>query len=233
MWTISQNDAKRVLHTKVFPWGWPLRNTSFQLMTLVLSGRGSDRLQACDLQINWMSSTDTLKIETTVLTPSPATHSPISPTHQPQLSRTLGLSTSPLGCPPFSTIVAPFTLLLHAEILRQFSASSSVRKFQIQRGVKFHSGAKPPLEVVSGPYYWQTEPVWTDKLAMWSGGVSIVQSVNCTGPSLNLKVPYYTCFHQFHTAVRGPTALYSIYIVPNPSLVLNFSCLKVALQSSI
>ena len=48
-----------------------------------------------------------------------------------------------------------------------------------------------------------------------------------------LKDPYYTVFHQFHTAVRGPTTLYSICIAPNPSLVLNFSCLKVALQSSI
>ena len=48
-----------------------------------------------------------------------------------------------------------------------------------------------------------------------------------------LKVPYYTIFHQFHRAVRGPTALYLICIAPNPSVVLNFSCLKVALQSSI
>ena len=47
-----------------------------------------------------------------------------------------------------------------------------------------------------------------------------------------LKVPYYTVFHQFHTAVRGPTALYSICIALNPTMVLNFSCLKVALQSS-
>ena len=34
-----------------------------------------------------------------------------------------------------------------------------------------------------------------------------------------LKVPYYTVFHQFHTAIRGPTALYSICIGPNPSMV--------------
>ena len=46
-----------------------------------------------------------------------------------------------------------------------------------------------------------------------------------------LKVPYYTVFHQFDTAVRGPTTMYSICIAP--SVVLNFSCLKVALQSSI
>ena len=25
-----------------------------------------------------------------------------------------------------------------------------------------------------------------------------------------LKIPYYTVFHQFYTAVRGPTTLYSI-----------------------
>ena len=47
-----------------------------------------------------------------------------------------------------------------------------------------------------------------------------------------LKVPYYTVFHQFHTAVRGPTTLYLKYIAPNPSMVLNFSCLKVAQVSS-
>ena len=48
-----------------------------------------------------------------------------------------------------------------------------------------------------------------------------------------LKVPYYTVSHQFHTAVRGPKTLNSICIVPNPYMFLNFSCLKVALQSSI
>ena len=48
-----------------------------------------------------------------------------------------------------------------------------------------------------------------------------------------LKVLYYTVFYQFHTAVRGPTTLYLKCIAPNPSVVLNFSCLKVALQSSI
>ena len=49
---------------------------------------------------------------------------------------------------------------------------------------------------------------------------------------LSLKVPHYTVFHQFHTANRSPTILYSIFIAPNPSLVLNFSCLKVALLSA-
>ena len=47
-----------------------------------------------------------------------------------------------------------------------------------------------------------------------------------------LHIPYYTVFHQFHTAVRGPTTLYSKCIAPNPSVVLNFSSLKVAQVSS-
>ena len=51
--------------------------------------------------------------------------------------------------------------------------------------------------------------------------------------AIYLKVPYYTVFHQFHTAVRGPTTLYSICIAPNTSVVLNSSCLKVALLSSV
>ena len=34
-----------------------------------------------------------------------------------------------------------------------------------------------------------------------------------------LKVPHYTVFHQFHTAVRGPTTLYLKCIAPNPSVV--------------
>ena len=46
------------------------------------------------------------------------------------------------------------------------------------RGVKFLSGADPPLEVVSGPYYWQIEPVWMDKPAAQSRGVSVVQTDN-------------------------------------------------------
>ena len=33
---------------------------------------------------------------------------------------------------------------------------------------------------------------------------------------------------QFHTAVRGQATLHLKCIAPNPSLVLNFSCLKVA-----
>ena len=49
----------------------------------------------------------------------------------------------------------------------------------------------------------------------------------------SLTVPYYTVLHQFHTAVRGPTTLYSICIAPNTSVVLNSSCLKVALLSSV
>ena len=48
----------------------------------------------------------------------------------------------------------------------------------------------------------------------------------------DLKVPYYTVFHQFHTAVRGPTTLYLKCIAPNPSEVLNFSSLKVTQVSS-
>ena len=47
-----------------------------------------------------------------------------------------------------------------------------------------------------------------------------------------LKVPYYTVFHQFHTADRGPATLFSRSIGPNPSMVLDFSCLKVAQVSS-
>ena len=47
-----------------------------------------------------------------------------------------------------------------------------------------------------------------------------------------LKVPYYTVFHQFHTAVRGPTTLYLKCIAPSPSVVHNFSCLKVNQVSS-
>ena len=75
-------------------------------------------------------------------------------------------------------------------ILRQFSTSSSVWKFQIRRWVN------PPLEVVSGPYYQRTEPMWMDKPAAWSEGVSIAQSDNYTDPSLNLikqKFPTKRC----------------------------------------
>ena len=45
-----------------------------------------------------------------------------------------------------------------------------------------------------------------------------------------LNVPYYTVFHQYNTA--GPTTLYLKCIAPNPSVVLNFSCLKVTQVSS-
>ena len=75
---------------------------------------------------------------------------------------------------------------LHAEIVCQFSASSSVWKFQMRPGVIFRSSADPPLEVVSGLYYWWTEPVWMDKSAVQNVDVSVWQSDNCTGPSLNL-----------------------------------------------
>ena len=47
-----------------------------------------------------------------------------------------------------------------------------------------------------------------------------------------LKVPYYTVFCQFHTAVRDPTTLNLKCIAPNPPMVLNFSCLKVTQMSS-
>ena len=42
----------------------------------------------------------------------------------------------------------------------QFSASASVWISWRHRWVKFHPGADPPLEVVSGARYWRTEPVW-------------------------------------------------------------------------
>ena len=74
---------------------------------------------------------------------------------------------------------------IDAEILHQFSESSSVWKLKMRRGVQFHSGSDSPLEIVSGPSYWRTEPVWMDKPAVQSGGVSIVQSDNCT--QLNKK----------------------------------------------
>ena len=48
------------------------------------------------------------------------------------------------------------------------------------------TGTDPPLEVVSGSYYWRTKSVWRDEPVAQSGGVSIRQSSNCTGPSLNL-----------------------------------------------
>ena len=57
---------------------------------------------------------------------------------------------------------------------------------QRRQGVKFPSGADAPLEVVSGLYYWRTEPVWPDMPASCIRGVSIGWSVNYMGPSLNL-----------------------------------------------
>ena len=65
--------------------------------------------------------------------------------------------------------------------------------FQMRSGVKFRSGADPPLEVVSGLHYWWAAPVWTDNLEAQSGGVSVVQSVNYTGPSL---IKYREIFHK-------------------------------------
>ena len=35
------------------------------------------------------------------------------------------------------------------------------------------SSADPPLEVVSGPYYWRTKPAWMDKLALRNEGVYV------------------------------------------------------------
>ena len=86
--------------------------------------------------------------------------------------------------PPPRTIWPPLTS--HIQTAIALSTSFSVWKFQMQRVLKFGSGADPPLEVVSGPYYWRTKPVWTDKPVAWSGGVSIIQTDNCTDPSLNL-----------------------------------------------
>ena len=66
-----------------------------------------------------------------------------------------------------SSITSPFTLLFH-----QFSPPSSVLKFQMWRGVKFCSGADSPLDVVSGPHYWWTAPVWTDNPEVRSRGLT-------------------------------------------------------------
>ena len=62
---------------------------------------------------------------------------------------------------------------LSAEILPQLSASFSMWKSQGQRGVKFCSSADPPLEVVSEAQQRRTEPVWVDKPAAQSRGVSV------------------------------------------------------------
>ena len=76
--------------------------------------------------------------------------------------------------------LAPFTLPFACgdPAILQFSASSSVWKFQTRRGVKPLSAADLLLEVVTGPYYWWTEPVWMDKLGARSGDVSVVQTDN-------------------------------------------------------
>ena len=49
---------------------------------------------------------------------------------------------------------------------------------------------------------------------------------------LPLKVPYYTVFHHFHTAVSSPTTLYSIRAAPEPSVVLNFSSVPAPLNAN-
>ena len=91
---------------------------------------------------------------------------------------------------------------------------------------------KTQLEVVEQPEYLHVLLLLTEDL-FWP--LTIVEQlfwwVMCNLYYL-LKFPYYTVFHQFHTAVRGPTTLYLKWIAPNPSVVLNFSCLKVALLSS-
>ena len=38
--------------------------------------------------------------------------------------------------------------------------------------------------------------------------MSILAEMKCFGYK-DLKVPYYTVFHKFHTAIRSPTTLYS------------------------
>ena len=67
----------------------------------------------------------------------------------------------------------------------RFPASISVWISWRRRGVKFCSSADPLLEVVWEAHYRWTEPVWTDQLASRIKGVSIVQSDNDTGPSID------------------------------------------------
>lgn len=52
-------------------------------------------------------------------------------------------------------------------------------------GWNFTPGDDTPLELVSRGHYWRTELVWTDKPAVCIKGVSIRQSDNYTGHSLN------------------------------------------------
>ena len=83
--------------------------------------------------------------------------------------------------------LAPFTLAFGCG----FSTPNPTRASQWEslgrrRGLKFRSSADPPLEVVPGPYYWRTEPVWMDKPASRIEGDSIGWSINYTGSSLNL-----------------------------------------------
>ena len=79
------------------------------------------------------------------------------------------------------TTVVPFTLAFGC------SFSMAIPRLRLSVSLlKFRSCPDPPLEVVSGPYYWRTKPVWTYKPALRIGGVSIWRSVNYTGPSLNV-----------------------------------------------
>ena len=69
-------------------------------------------------------------------------------------------------------------------------------------------------------------------VAVFSSSSTTLLSYLSHPAACHLKVPYYTVFNQFHTAVRGQTTLYLKCIAPNPSVVLNFSCLKVVQVSS-
>ena len=73
--------------------------------------------------------------------------------------------------------LAPFILGSGCGFSTPIPTSISVWISRRQQEVKFHSGADSPLEVVSGPYYWWTEPVWMDKPALRIEGVSIGWSV--------------------------------------------------------
>ena len=83
------------------------------------------------------------------------------------------------------SILAPFTLPCGCGVLRQFSTSASAWMSRRWRGVKFCSSADTPLEVVTKVQYWRTEPVWMVKPAVRIMVVSVEQSDNYTGHSLN------------------------------------------------
>ena len=84
-----------------------------------------------------------------------------------------------------SLSVAPFTLAFACGFSAPISHLSQCESLGGGEGVKFCSGPDPPLEVVSWPYYWRTEPVWTEKPALRTKGVSI-------GPSLTTQVLHST-----------------------------------------